>query len=927
MPTEVEKEGESPVLPPSTPPPPSTTTAPDDDGGGGGGDDSNGSDDDVPVEEHLQHLPPEFHIFRPSTGHQFDEGEDKMRADLLRVVEPLGIRSLTIGGNGRGSNYDDETKTLFPRRRFQWICRSCKGRDRDEKCQFWMRIRFYDSDGEKPYLRVEDFKFPSSSLHLKVAQEVRQKASNAVIKYETELTPTKENQLKRYGEQSLPTQTAQNLIRGEFGLNVSKTLAKRVMKKGHDARWGKGDDEAMLLFYASGLKLREADSEYGIPGKFKTKHAESNGVLTSWYEQMPVEVMNARVYGQDSVYADTTFNATKSPLKTGPTSVVDWGGKVAPSGLYQVREEEIESCREMHAELDLDCPGSTLATDGGPAWGPIAKSHGQNHIEDTWHNEQNGTKKANKLPKAKKKRFNKLKYDVLYSVHSPEKLAELFQELKNLVGPSRKQLLRWITRMENGKDRRTATYTTRFFLCSLYGAASRCEVSMSMLKGAGSKKSKMRNWTLAQLQHRHREMVGSYTQDAKKEIEDAIKDKEVFSKYVLGREAKELTHVTHLQVVSKAENEINPFFGVLQSSRNEKIIHMERSTAEMSLGFTVAYKAVAGTNSTTDGAGRLEVTAIAPGCETSKLYPKLQVGMMIKAVNGETFSSEDDGMALITGVCGHFTLRVDMLQSAGTVYKIRDRRSSTPLERTVFIPDSEQVSDAADLHCVSDFHVHTAFFVRCRFIQRALMEHDRSMADNSTMHARWHVKNSPLYKPVFDNLVDMMRVPGLGDASLPVFLANTSHSEPTAVATVAAAPLAAATASANGDGDNSDDDDSSVEVTLRVKAPSSKVARYNAANTLAGRIVGLCKEDPKVFEMVMPMFQQVYQNSMMLRTNTSDRSKLAKMTVAATNELLPVVPESARTDRSDDTNLANSNRKSKSKDASKGGQKKRRKKY
>jgi hypothetical protein len=880
------------------------------------------------VEEHLQHLPPGFHIFNPSTGHQFDEGEDKMKAELIRVLEPFGIRCLSIENKGRGSNYDDETKTLFPRRRFRWVCRSCKGRDRDEKCHFWMRIRFYDSDGEKPHLRVKDFKFPSSSLHLKVAQEVRKKASNAVIKYEAELTPTKENQLKRYGEQGLETQTAQNLIRGEFGLNVSKTLAKRVMKKGRDARWGKDDDESMLLFYASGLKLREeVDSEYGIPGKFKTKHAESNGVLESWYEQMPVERMNAKVYGQDSVYADTTHNATKTSLKTGPTSVVDWGGKVAPSGFYQVREEEIESCEEMHAELDLDCPGATLATDGGPAWRAIAESHGQNHIEDTWHNEQNGTKKATKLPKAKKKQFNQLKYDVLYSVHSPEKLAELFQEMKNLVGPSSKELLKWIARMENGKDRRTATYTTRLFLCSLYGAASRCEVSMSMLKGAGSKKTKMRNWSLAHLQHRHREMVGNYTQDAKKEIENAIKHKEVFSKYVSEREAKELTHVTHLQVVSKAENEINPFFGVLQSSRNEKIIHMERPTAEVSLGFTVAYKAVVGmnstsegANSTTEGAGRLEVTAIDPGCERSKLYPKLQVGMMIKAVNGETFSSEDDGIALITAVCGHFTLRVDMLPSIGTVYKIRDRRSSTPLERTVFIPDSEQLSDAADLHCVSDFHVHTAFFIRCRFIQRALMEHDRSMADHSTMHARWYVKNSPLYKSVFDNLVDMMRVPGLGNASLPDFLANTSHTEPTAVA---AAPLAAA--SANGDGDNSDDDDSSVEVTRIVKAPSSKTARYNAANTLAGRIVALCKEDPKVFEMVMPMFQQVYQNSMMIRTNTSDRSELAKMTVAARNESLPVVPESARTDRSDDTNLANSKRKSK--DASKGGRKKKKPKY
>ncbi|KAL7459579.1 hypothetical protein ACHAWC_011403 [Mediolabrus comicus] len=810
-----------------------------------------------------------------------------MKAELIRVLEPFGIRCLSIEGSGRGSNSDEDTKKLFPRKRFRWICRSCRGEERDNNCQFWMRIRFYDNEGEKPHLRVEEFKFPSSSLHLKVADEVRQKcASKALVKSEAELTPTKEAMLKSYGEEGLPTKTAQNLMRGQFGLNVSKSLTNRVMRKGRDARWGKDNDESMLHFYASGLKLREEDSELGIGGKFKTRHRESDGVLSSWYEQAPIEVTNARVYGQDSTHADTTFNTTNTSLKTAPTSVVDWGGKVAPSGLYQVREEEIESCREMHAELDLDCPGSTLATDGGPAWGPIAKSHGQNNIEDTWHNEKNGAKKARKLPTKVKKEFNKLKYDILYCVHSPEKLARLFEEIKDLVGPSRKQLLRWIARMENGKDRRTATYTTRFFCCSLVGATSRCEVSMSMLKGSGSKKSKMRKWSLAELQHRHREMVENYTQDAKEEIEAAIKDKQVFSAYVLEREAKELTHVTHLQVVSKAENEINPFFGVLQSSRKEKIIHMERPTAEMSLGFTVAYKAVVsvgmnsttdgGDNSTTEGAGCLEVTAIDQGCERSKLYPKLQVGMMITAVNGETFSSETDGIALINAVCGHFTLRVDMLPSVGTVYNIRDRRSSTPLERTVFIPDSEQVSDAADLHCVSDFHVHTAFFIRCRFIQRALMEHDRSMADHSTMHARWHVKNSPLYKPVFDNLVDMMRVPGLGNASLPAFLSNTSHSEPTAVA---AAPLAAATA--NGDGDNSDDDDSSVEVTLRVKAPSTKIARFNAANTLAGRIVGMCKEDPKVFEMVMPMFQQVYQNSMMLRTNTSDRSKLAKMTQRA----------------------------------------------
>jgi hypothetical protein len=89
----------------------------------------------------------------------------------------------------------------------------------------------------------------------------------------------------------------------------------------------------------------------------------------------------------------------------------DWAARTAPEGFYQyqVQQEEIISCGMMHVILELDSPGATLATDGGHAWPAIAKRFGQNHIEDTWHNEQNRDKKMNNLFKDKKKKFDKLK--------------------------------------------------------------------------------------------------------------------------------------------------------------------------------------------------------------------------------------------------------------------------------------------------------------------------------------------------------------------------------------------------------------------------------------------------------------------------------------------------------------------------------------
>jgi hypothetical protein len=888
---------------PSTPTRPSTSTPhppppADAETAAAANDDVNDNDAD----DHLRHLPSQFNLFFPSTEHEFNDGEAAMKAAILQVTAPLGIRSLSIEGKGSATNKDVDTKGKFPHKRFRWICGSCKQKERED-CGFWIRLLLQDKIGEKePFLQVMELQLPPTSKHLLVSEEDRQKsASKAAIVHEAELTPKKTALLKSLGEERVSAQTAQNIVRSQCdGLQLGTQLVNRVMKKGRDERWGADDNESMLLFYAEGLKLHEEDSELGVAGKFTTTHAENNGVLVSWAEQMPIEVLNARVYGVDAVWADTTHNATKFSLKTAPVSVADWGGHTAPAGFYQVREEEIESCGTMHALLELDSPGATLATDGGPAWPAIAERFGQNHIEDTWHNEENGDKKVNKLAASAKNAFKKLKNKVMYGVHVQEVLTGLFAKMREVISQSLpiqtadskkastnpkkastgrqkswgdthcKQALKWIDRMEKGQATRTATHTTKHFCCSDKGATSRCEVGMSRLKGAGKRKAKMRKWRLPELQRRHREYVENYMQTAKK------------------------------------------FFGVSQSSKRETIvINIERPSTNGALGITVVYKEVSNEVSETEGLGRLEVTAIAP--ESPCHNSKLQIGMMIQAVNGDTFSSQEDGLRLISTVQGHFTLLADTVPLLGTTYKICDRNDAS-MEHTVFIPDSTQNGVAVSPHCQSDFHVHTSFLARDRFIQRALMEHPkRSMKDETTMHSRWHIKKSPLYKPVYDNLVATMKIEGLGDAALPAFLTDATSRR-----------VSPAVAAAMNVANDSDEEDSIEDYSIRrISVPNSESARYNQANTLAGRIVEIAKKDPEVFRMVMPQFQQMYQNSMMMRKTKSSKSHHAKNAVAAAKVHLPVVPESIQRDKSDDVNLANTTKKKKE---SKGGGKKKRRK-
>ena len=160
-----------------------------------------------------------------------------------------------------------------------------------------------------------------------------------------------------------------------------------------------------------------------------------------------------------------------------PISTCDWAGRVAPSGLFQVPEEEIESCEQQLRHLGFDIPESMCCTDGGSAWPQMVANLVQVHVEDTFHNDAGVTRSWGMKGHAKNK-FKDKKQSLLYTVMSVDSLTQLIEELKILV-QGYDEPTRWIQRIEMNKERCCAMYTSKYFICSIKGATSRCKVSMS----------------------------------------------------------------------------------------------------------------------------------------------------------------------------------------------------------------------------------------------------------------------------------------------------------------------------------------------------------------------------------------------------------------------------------------------------------------
>lgn len=210
----------------------------------------------------------------------------------------------------------------------------------------------------------------------------------------------------------------------------------------------------------------------------------------------------------------------------------------------------------------------------------------------------------------------------------------------------------------------------------------------------------------------------------------------------------------------------------------------------------------------------------------------------------------------------------------GIHYKIsrRDKKYG-PID--VFIPDDESI------HASSNFYIHTAFWVRCRFIQRALLDHPtRKYSNISTLHKRWDIRGHPLYQEKYESLVETMKVnvDGLSADYLPPILRradphagiakNASMSDPTnEVSTVVAVP------------------------TLPV--PTTQNKRYNAIRAITGRIEEYAKDDAKCFEMVFATLDQLRQNCIRLKNSSTSKVGMAAANISSKRLSVPTVPESS----------------------------------
>jgi hypothetical protein len=91
-----------------------------------------------------------------------------------------------------------------------------------------------------------------------------------------------------------------------------------------------------------------------------------------------------------------------------------------------------------------------------------------------------------------------------------------------------------------------------------------------------------------------------------------------------------------------------------------------------------------------------------------------------------------------------------------------------------------------------------------------------------------------MYPIVHKKLVTLMKVPGLGAASLPAFLAPTPTSTTAEI---------------------------DEEIPQKVVVPKSKTRRYNEIMTICKQIISIAEEDDEVFRTIIPQLQQMYQTS------------------------------------------------------------------
>ena len=115
-----------------------------------------------------------------SRRNRFVHGYDSLQDALLFALKPFGFSRFSKGPSAH-RNLDQRTNTLFPLKRFQWICGTCNVERRkllpEETgcCVFQIRMSLnVTSDINEPYYEVKEFCLPDKSCHILRNPQARQ---------------------------------------------------------------------------------------------------------------------------------------------------------------------------------------------------------------------------------------------------------------------------------------------------------------------------------------------------------------------------------------------------------------------------------------------------------------------------------------------------------------------------------------------------------------------------------------------------------------------------------------------------------------------------------------------------------------------------------------------------------------------------------
>ena len=221
----------------------------------------------------------------------------------------------------------------------------------------------------------------------------------------------------------------------------------------------------------------------------------------------------------------------------------------------------------------------------------------------------------------------------------------------------------------------------------------------------------------------------------------------------------------------------------------------------------------------------------------------------------------------------------------GTKYTMvrGDRKYKTV---TVFIPDD------TTLHAKSDFYSHTSFWIRCRYIQRALLDHPtRGMNDMSTLHTRWDLRRHPLYKVKYDSLVSSMQIM-VGDHPVeylpPALHPNADNADRCPLPTGTVAPPTTDVSA----------------VVIPVPRADTGVERFKKICETSRKIEKMAKANAQVYEMAVVSLKALY-DSCLTMTGSSDVAKKAAAKAIANDRNIPLVPQELLDNEGATVNMSN----------------------